>query len=46
MIQRGNLLFRHPGEGRDLFLPWAPAFAGVSALIRCRPVNRLSGSVH
>jgi hypothetical protein len=30
MIQRGNLLFRHPAEGRDLFVPWAPAFAGVT----------------
>jgi hypothetical protein len=21
---------RHPGEGRDLFVRWAPAFAGVT----------------
>jgi hypothetical protein len=25
---------RHPGEGRDLWLKWAPAFAGVAKLER------------
>jgi hypothetical protein len=24
---------RLPGEGRDLFLPWAPAFAGVTGIL-------------
>jgi hypothetical protein len=24
-----HFLSNHPGEGRDPFLPWAPAFAGV-----------------
>jgi hypothetical protein len=30
MIQCPVSLLRFPGEGRDPFPPWAPAFAGVA----------------
>jgi len=30
MIPRGVSYHRHPGEGRDPFPRWAPAFAGVT----------------
>src|SRR5258708_7951906 len=43
-----RLLLRLPGEGRDPFLPWAPAFAGVTeflvaAMVHRRRMKRMKG---
>jgi len=51
MIQCPVSLLRLPGEGRDPFPRWAPAFAGVTeflvvALVRRRPMNRLTVPEH